>query len=731
MSKSVIKISDISEIYDTVSAISSKYKKLNSDEKLSMFSSLCIEELLTHILNNNAKNVEIRVRGFWQKYIEILAENNEDFFFSGNDDNKILSPEKTADKILNHELLARFFPAIKYSYDNGKSRYKIYPKKLIEINLTEEILDYYEYNSDEKSEEKSPLGLVKHLAKNHKFTAFMAIFTRFTRHLAALSLPYFASNIIQAIIDYNTIFNETIYLNVIFSLIALALNLIFVSIENDYYQTFVRKLEAGLRVAIVKKIQTLNAKFQNTMPSGKILSKMSSDVMFIKLLFFEYFSLFVIVPEDLLFVILISLFKLPEMLLIFAILVPLDVYLLYRFTKPIAGIKLKMRRASEQLTAYFKELLATENLSRAQGGGKREVSRMEEYSKILREREIVHDYYQVVLNNIGYGAAQGFKLLVLCIGVYLVSIDEIEIGEVVLFQFLFDMIVNSVQKFLETMPQITQGVDSFYSVHEILNQRDIEENGDVVLNDFNGKIEFKNVSFVYDNDDNEGEKSYLLNNINLEIPAKKTVAFVGASGGGKSTILSLILGLYNPQKGEILIDGKNIKTLSKKHYRRFISLVPQTPILFSGTLWENLICGNINIGVNEVTNILHRVNLDDLYMNHPQGLNMPIIEGGLNLSGGQRQRIAIARAMLREPKLILMDEATSALDTASEIETQKAIDEAAKNSTCVLVAHRINTIKKADIIYEVINGKVVKYDSFSDYEKQKNKKDEMSASLSK
>lgn len=719
MSVSPIKISDISEISDTILKIDSLFKKQNYDEKISMFLSLCVEELLTHILNNNSKNVQIKTAGFFEKHIEISCENDEDILFSDSVDEKIFTPDKSTEKILNQELLYRFLPAIKYSYKKRKSLYKIYPKQLIEPNLTDEITDYYDNNP---SEEKTPLGFVKHLAKNHKFIAFMAIFTRFTRHLAALSLPYFASRIIQAIIDYNTIFNATIYLNTIFSLIALAINLIFVSIENDYYQTFVRKLEASLRLAIVKKLQTLSAKFQSTMPSGKILSKMSSDVMFVKLLFFEYFSLFVIVPEDLLFVIIISIFKLPEMLIIFAILVPLDVYLLYKFMKPIAKIKLKMRRASERLTAYFKELLATETLSRAQGGGKREIFRMEEYARALCEKEIIHDNYQVVLNNIGYGAAQGFKLLVLCIGVYLVSVGKIDIGEVVLFQFLFDMIVNSVQKFLETMPQITQGIDSLYSVHEILNQKDVEDNGDKILNDFKGNIEFKNVSFAYEKNLFNDEESVLLKDINLTIPANKTVAIVGQSGGGKSTILSLILGLYNPQKGDIFIDGNNIKTLSKKHYRRYISLVPQTPVLFTGTLWENLVCGNINIDVNEVTKILRRVNLEELYMNHPEGLNMPIFEGGQNLSGGQRQRIAIARAMLREPKLILMDEATSALDPKSEIETQKAIDEAAKNSTCVMVAHRLNTIKKADIIYELTDGILTKYNSFNDYQNAKNLK---------
>ena len=196
------------------------------------------------------------------------------------------------------------------------------------------------------------------------------------------------------------------------------------------------------------------------------------------------------------------------------------------------------------------------------------------------------------------------------------------------------------------------------------------------------------------------------------VPAGGSVAFVGESGQGKTTILNLILGLYCAKSGEILIDGVNIDQLEKSAYRRYVAVVPQNTTLFSGTLWDTLVCGLSYVTAGEVMEVIRQTKLEDLLDSLENGLNSRILENGSNLSGGERQRISIARALLRKPRIILLDEATSALDSETEKQVQAAIEAIMGSCTVVMVAHRINTLRCADTIYRLDQGKVCRYDSF-------------------
>ena len=222
-----------------------------------------------------------------------------------------------------------------------------------------------------------------------------------------------------------------------------------------------------------------------------------------------------------------------------------------------------------------------------------------------------------------------------------------------------------------------------------------------------GEIEFRHVSFGYRTDEEP-----VLKDISFRVPASGSIAFVGKSGQGKTTILNLILGLYSAWSGEILIDGKKLESLEKSAYRRNIAVVPQSTVLFSGTLWDNLVYGLSFVSADRVMNVIRSVGLEELVNSLPDGLNTRILEGGGNLSGGQRQRISIARALLREPKIILLDEATSALDSVSERQVQEAVDAMMGQCTVVMVAHRLSTLRHADVICRLDQGELEKYDSF-------------------
>jgi len=212
-----------------------------------------------------------------------------------------------------------------------------------------------------------------------------------------------------------------------------------------------------------------------------------------------------------------------------------------------------------------------------------------------------------------------------------------------------------------------------------------------------------------------GAEESVIDYLSFRIPAGKSVAFIGPSGSGKSTIMNLITGLLQKESGEILIDGVEIDRIRKSSYRRQIAVVPQKTVLFAGTLWENLVYGQNYVTHDDVTEVLRRIGLDDVVASLPEGLDSKVTELGSNFSGGQQQRIAIARALLRRPRILLLDEATSALDSESEKQVQRAIDGMMGVCTMIMIAHRLTTVRKCDLIFRLEKGKgITVYNSYDE-----------------
>jgi ABC-type multidrug transport system fused ATPase/permease subunit len=197
-----------------------------------------------------------------------------------------------------------------------------------------------------------------------------------------------------------------------------------------------------------------------------------------------------------------------------------------------------------------------------------------------------------------------------------------------------------------------------------------------------------------------------LQKINAHIEPGLTVGLVGKSGSGKSSFVNLILGLYRPQQGCVKIDGQDINMLDMRSVRRFCSVVSQDPILFRGTIFENIAHGLPNASLAQVMQAAEVANAQEFIYQMPQGYNSLVGEGGVTLSGGQKQRIALARAVLRNPAILILDEATSALDTASEKKVQAAIDRMSGNQTTFIIAHRLSTVRNVDIILVFKNGQI-------------------------
>lgn len=288
-------------------------------------------------------------------------------------------------------------------------------------------------------------------------------------------------------------------------------------------------------------------------------------------------------------------------------------------------------------------------------------------------------------------------LAVLVVGAWLSYTGQLTYGELVGFVLYVNVLFKPIDKISALMELYPKGMAGFKRFTELLDMDpDVQDEKDAVeVKSLRGDIAFNEVTFGYD------QHKRVLNNINLSISAGETVAFVGPSGAGKTTICSLIPRFYDVESGEIKIDGIDIRNMTKHSLRSQIGIVQQDVFLFTGTLRENIAYGKLNATQAEIEEAAKRAHLESFIESLPFGYDTQIGERGLKLSGGQKQRIAIARMFLKNPPILILDEATSALDTETELIIQTALTELSKNRTTLVIAHRLATIRNADRIVVV------------------------------
>jgi ATP-binding cassette, subfamily B, bacterial len=276
-------------------------------------------------------------------------------------------------------------------------------------------------------------------------------------------------------------------------------------------------------------------------------------------------------------------------------------------------------------------------------------------------------------------------------------------GDVVLLSSYFGLLTGTLVNAFLLAPLITRGFESLTSIDEILSEDDIELNeGKAAVGPLRGRLRFDRVTFAYD-------EKQVIDHLDLTIEPGQTIAFVGPSGAGKSTIVNLALGLLAPQSGSVSIDGQDLRDIDLRTYRRHVSVVPQEPVLFGGSIRENVAYGLAPAGDSEIWDALERANAAQFVREFPRGWDTLIGERGSTLSGGQRQRIAIARALARNPSLLFLDEATSALDPEAEVLVRAAVDELRRGRTTLIVAHRLSTIRSADFIAVLESGRIAEF----------------------
>lgn len=465
-----------------------------------------------------------------------------------------------------------------------------------------------------------------------------------------------------------------------------------------------RHMQFNLRSALVERLQQLSITFYEEKQSSALQTKLLRDVDAIDglcrhLLHTGLNGLLVI-----LYVTVIALVKQPLLALYFLVTVPAGVALLKLFDRRFKEQYRAMRVETEQMNARVGEMLQMLPVTRAHGLESIETRNVRGVFERIRERGLQVDTLTEFFASSSWFTFMCFQLACLVFSAWLVIHHRISVGDAVMYHTYFGMLIGAVQQFLSVFPALAQGADAIRSLGEVLEAEPVERNEGKAPapSPLRGELVFEDVSFRYPRG-----REVALQDISLRIAAGETVAFVGESGAGKSTLVNLAIGFRQPTTGCVKLDGHDLRELDLRTYRRQIGVVPQTTLLFNGTLRENVTYGLEQVSDDTLGKIMADANLAEFVRLLPQGLDTPLGEGGAQLSGGQRQRLAIARALVRNPRLVILDEATSALDTESERLVQEALVRLTQGRTTLIVAHRFSTIRHAHRIIVLHRGQIV------------------------
>ncbi|MFN0188670.1 MAG: ABC transporter ATP-binding protein [Bacteroidia bacterium] len=463
-------------------------------------------------------------------------------------------------------------------------------------------------------------------------------------------------------------------------------------------------LVKNIRMDFFRKISLLHIGYFNNERKGDLISRFTNDVQEVETAVMG--SLKAVLKEPITIIgYFIGLFILSPQLTLFTLIVlPVTGGALAEIIKRLKREAVESQESLGRIVNILDETFSGMRVIKAFNARNFIIKKMEDeslnYRKVNKSLSYKNEMASPVSEILGVTIIAG----VIFFGGNMVLSEESTLSPEVFLTFLalFSMILQPAKSFSNGVTALQKGNASAKRIFQIIDTKPAIENkpNAIELKKFETSIEFKNVSFAY-------ETELVLKNINLTIAKGKTVALVGTSGGGKSTLADLIPRFYDPTEGEVLIDGKSITEYEIESLRKQMGVVTQESILFNDTIFNNIAFGMLNVSEESVIHAAKIANAHEFIMQTEQGYQTLIGERGSKLSGGQRQRLSIARAVLKNPPILILDEATSALDSESEKLVQDALFNLMKNRTSIVIAHRLSTIQHADEILVIQNGEIV------------------------
>ena len=626
--------------------------------------------------------------------------------FSGPDDSS--SDVDEIEQKLRNAIIESNADKITAKFDERKKKLSVVitVKKNRGRDYEDEIERFY---ASHKGNPPSSWEQIRFLLKQHGWGFFLSFLIKTVRSSPMIVIPIVTSNIINIVVSIGGLRNyfKQFLINLLVGVLSLLLNIIFSYIESIYFRDICRAISESLRNVMVRKLQLLSILYHNDTRTGKLVNKLLISINDIEDAMVILIGELSIVIAYCLAAVIVSLIWCPSMTLFYLVFIPFSVWVVAASMKPVRRRNKDMRRSVEETNAAVTEMLGLVEISRAHGLEENETQRVGRYVEQIHRSGRQLDITSQVTGSLSWVLLQFFQLLALAFSAYLASRGIITVGSIAMFQSYFSMTVNRLSSFINMIPRCAKGFDAFTSIAEVLCADADEHSGTKTPHVFRGDIGFSDVCYRY-----PGMDADTLKHLTIHIPSKTSVALVGKSGSGKSTVIKLILGMMLPDSGNLKVDGIDIAEMDLKRFRKHIAVVPQSTVLFSGTIYQNLTYGFPYAERSHVEELIDRVGLRTLIDSLPDGLDSIITESGNNLSGGQKQRLSIVRALLRDPEIMILDEPTSALDGESSRCIETLLSDIKGTRTIIMAAHRLQTIEKFDRIMVLDDGRLAEEGSY-------------------
>ncbi|MBM9618783.1 ABC transporter ATP-binding protein [Streptomyces zhihengii] len=548
-----------------------------------------------------------------------------------------------------------------------------------------------------------PVRTLRYLFRPDRARIAGAVAVFFGKHAPVWLLPPVTANIIDVVVQHRPI--AELWWNCAVMLAVLALNLPLHLLYVHWMHGSIRRTGRDLRAALVQRMQQLSIGYHNRTSSSVLHTKVIRDVETLETGVQQTADNGLTAAATLTGGLAVIAVVTPAFLPVFLVLVPASALLVVALRSRLRDRNASFRHSVERLSSSVSEMTTLIPITRAHGLERTALRRVDrDLDTVVREGsrlDLLNGRFGslswMVLNALGMACLAGAALVA-----YHGWLD-VTPGAVVMLSAYFSSLTGSVTTLLTLAPVIGKALESVRSVGEVLQAPDLEENdGKDQVARVAGEFRFESVGLRYE----DGERP-ALDGLDLTVPAGQTVALVGGSGAGKSSVLGLVLGFHRATGGRILLDGRDLEELDLRTYRRFVSVVPQESILFEGSIRENVAYGMADVSETAIRQALTDANAAEFVDRLPDGLDTVVGERGARLSGGQRQRLAIARALIRDPRVLVLDEATSALDARSEALIQQALTRLVAGRTVFIVAHRLSTVRGADRIVVMDQGRIV------------------------